>query len=86
MPKYTRLPAISGKKLIKLLQKAGWIVHGRAKHGVALRKRFAERTRVTIVPYTNAPLDDGTLSAILGTKQTSIGKRGLLDLVNKYGI
>jgi predicted RNA binding protein YcfA (HicA-like mRNA interferase family) len=86
MPKYTQLPTISGKKLIKLLQKAGWDVHGRAKHGVALRKRFADRTRVTIVPDTTARLDDGTLSAILGQKQTNIGKRGLLNLINKFGI
>jgi predicted RNA binding protein YcfA (HicA-like mRNA interferase family) len=85
VPKYTQLPSISGKKLIKLLQKAGWIIHGRTRHGVALRKHIADRTRVTIVPDTNAPLDDGTLSAILGFKQTNIGKKGLLDLVNKFG-
>ena len=86
MPRYTQLPVISGKKLIKLLQKGGWVVHGRAKHGVALRKYIVDRTRVTIVPDTNARLDDGTLSAILGFKQTNIGKRDLLDLVNKFGI
>jgi predicted RNA binding protein YcfA (HicA-like mRNA interferase family) len=86
MPHFTQLPTISGKKLIRLLQKAGWIVQRRAKHGVALTKRFTDRTRVTIVPDTNTPLDDGTLSAILGYKQTGIGKKGLLDLVNKFGI
>jgi len=86
MPKYTRLPAISGKKLIKLLTKAGWVVHGRTKHGVALKKPFADRTRVTIVPDTKAILPDGTLSQILGHKQTGIGKAGLLELVNKFGI
>lgn len=86
MVKYTRLPTINGKKLIKLLQKAGWIIHGRAKHGVALRKSYADRTRVTIVPDTSAPLDDGTLSAILGHKQTNIRKKGLLKLINKFGI
>lgn len=86
MPKYTRLPAISGKKLIKLLTKAGWVVHGRTKHGISLKKLFADRTRVTVVPDTNASLDEGTLGAILSHKQTNIGKRGLLDHINKFGI
>jgi predicted RNA binding protein YcfA (HicA-like mRNA interferase family) len=84
--KYTRLPTITGKQLIKLLQKAGWIVHGRTKHGVSLRKRFSDRTRVTIVQDTRADIPEGTLSDILGQKQTGIGKKGLLELVNKYGI
>lgn len=86
MPKYTQLPTISGKKLVKLLRKDGWVVQRRAKHGVALVKRFSGRIRVTIVPDSVARLDDGTLSAILGSKQTRIGKKGLLDLVNKHGI
>jgi len=86
MVKYTKLPAISGKKLIKLLKKDDWIIHAQTRHGVALRKSFSDRTRVTIIPDTSASLDDGTLSAILGSKQTGIGKRGLLGLVNKWGL
>ncbi len=86
MPKYTRLPAISGKKLIKLLQKDGWIIHRRTHHGVALRNKIGDRTRVTVVQDTKATLPDGTLSKILGQDQTRIGKKGLLDLINKYGI
>ncbi len=86
MPKYTRLPPLSGKKLIKLLEKDGWSTKRRARHGVALAKEFADRVRVTVVPDSNATLDDGTLGAILGAKQTNIGKAGLLDLVNKYGV
>ena len=86
MVKYTKLPATSGKKLIKLLQKDGWIIHRRAQHGVALRKRFSDRTRVTVIPDTRASLDEGTLFAILGLKQTGIGKRGLLRLVNSWGL
>jgi len=86
MPKYTQLPALSGRQLIELLQKDGWIPQRRAKHGVALAKHFEDRTRVTIIPDTNASLDDGTLAAILGVKQTSIHKKGLLDLVNKFGL
>ncbi len=86
MKKYTKLPAISGKKLIKLLQKDGWIVKRQAQHGVALAKAISDRTKVTVVPNSVEPLDEGTLLAILGSKQTSIGKKGLLDLVNKFGI
>lgn len=86
MPKYTRAPALSGKQLIKLLQKDGWILKGRTRHGVALAKQFGDRTKVTVIPDTNASLDDGTLAAILGVKQTGIGKKGLLDLLNKFGL
>lgn len=86
MVKYTKIPAINGKKLIKLLVKDGWETKRHAHHGVALGKVFKERTRVTVVPNTTAPLDDGTLLAVLGTKQTGIGKQGLLDLINKHGL
>jgi len=86
MRKYTNLPAIKGSDLIKLLQKDSWNVHGYGTHGVVLWKQFGDRKRVTIVPKTNASLPDGTLSAILGQKQTHIGKEGLLVLINKYGL
>lgn len=83
---YTKIPAISGKKLIKLLKKDAWLVKRQAKHGVALAKTTSDRTRVTVVPDTSASLDDGTLAAILGPKQTGIGKKGLLGILNDFGI
>ncbi len=86
MTKYTKPPAISGKKLIKLLQKDGWEVKRRAQHGIALAKSFGKRTRVTVIPDTRASLDEGTLAAILGPKQTNISKKGLLDIINKFDI
>lgn len=86
MVKYTALPAITGKQLIKLLRKDGWKIHRRTRHGIALIKVMSDRTRVTIVQDTRAPLPDGTISKILGQDQTGIGKRGLLNLINKYGI
>ena len=86
MPKYTKIPAISGKKLIKLLQKDNWVIKRQAQHGIALAKHIGDRTKVTVIPNTNASLDEGTLSAILGPKQTGIGKKGLLNLVNKFGL
>jgi len=86
MTKYTKLPAISGKKLVKLLRKAGWEARRRAQHGVALAKTIGDRTRVTVIPDTRAPLDQGTLAAIPGPKQTNIGKKRLLDLINRFGL
>lgn len=86
MVKYTKLPAISGRKLIKLLQKDGWIIHRRTRHGIALIKVVSGRTKATIVQDTRATIPDGTLSDILGQKQTGISKKGLLDLINEYGL
>jgi len=82
--KYQKIPALTGLELIKLLQKAGWAEHRQATHGVALVKHFREKTKVTIVPKTKATLPEGTLMAILGKKQTGLGKKGLLELLNKY--
>ena len=72
--------------LIKLLQRDGWAIHRRTRHGVALTKKIGDRTRVTIVQNTRATLPDGTLSDILGPDQTGIGRKGLLELTNRYGI
>lgn len=82
--KYTKIPALSGIDLIKLLKKDNWIEQRHSRHGVALIKSFGDRARVTIIPYTTESLPGGTLSEILGPKQTKIGKRGLLNLLNKY--
>ena len=76
---------ISGKRLINLAVKDGWVIKRRARNGVALAKLFNDRTRVTVIPDTRAQLDEGTLSAILGPKQMGIGKKGLAELVGKYG-
>ncbi|OYD14297.1 hypothetical protein CH333_08185 [candidate division WOR-3 bacterium JGI_Cruoil_03_44_89] len=84
--KYTRTPAITGKQLIRLLKKDGWIVARKARHGISLTKYIGGRNKVTVIPDTRASLDTGTLMAILGNKQTSLGKKGLLKLINKHGI
>lgn len=80
------LPAISGKKLIKLLAKDGWINKRKTTHGISLYKKHKDRTRVTIIPNKSDDLPKGTLSAILGPKQTNIGREGLEELIDKYGI
>ena len=83
---YTKIPAISGNQLIKLLQKDSWEPGRKAKHGITLTKSFGNRTRVTFVPNTRASLPIGTLQAILSNKQTGLGKKGLLELLNKHGV
>jgi hypothetical protein len=76
---------ISGKKLIYLAGKDGWVVGRRTRHGRSLTKKFSDRTRVTVIPDTRASLDEGTFAAILGPKQMGIGKKGLAELIEKYG-
>jgi hypothetical protein len=71
--------------LINLLNKNGWAIGRYTKHGVSLAKTFGDRTRVTVIPNTRSSLPKGTLAAILGPKQTGIGTRGLLKLLNKLG-
>jgi predicted RNA binding protein YcfA (HicA-like mRNA interferase family) len=81
-----KLPRISGKQLIRLAVKDDWVIRRRARHGVALTKKLSDRTRVTVIPDSRAELDEGTLSAIIGPKQMGIGKKGLLELINEYGL
>jgi predicted RNA binding protein YcfA (HicA-like mRNA interferase family) len=81
-----KLPRVRGKQLIRLVVQDGWIIKRRATHGVALSKKFGNRNRVTVIPDSRAELDEGTLAAIIGPKQMGIGKQGLLELIDKYGI
>jgi predicted RNA binding protein YcfA (HicA-like mRNA interferase family) len=79
----TKLPAISGIELIRLLKKDDWQEGRRARHGITMTKRFDNKTRVTLIPTKGSSLPRGTLSAILGDKQTGLGKNGLLKLIEK---
>lgn len=82
---HAKLPAVSGRQLIRLLKKDGWQEGRQATHGKSLTKRFGDRTRVTVVPTKRSSLPEGTLNAILGDKQTGIGKNGLLNLLKRFG-
>jgi predicted RNA binding protein YcfA (HicA-like mRNA interferase family) len=82
--KYQKIPALNGFELIKILKKDGWIEHRQTTHGIALKKRIDDRTRITIVPKTRADLPTGTLMAILGEKQTGLGRSGLLQLLSRH--
>jgi len=81
-----KLPAITGNQLIKLLKRDDWFEVRRTNHGASLAKQFRTRNRVTVVPTKNESLPIGTLSAILGPKQTGLGKTGLQKLLEKFGI
>jgi len=83
---YTNLPALTGRQLIKLLRKDGWVTGRKSRHGRTLTKKFGAAVRVTFVPEKSSPLPDGTLSQIMGVKQTGLGKAGLLALLNRYGL
>lgn len=82
----SKLPAISGKKLVNLLKKDGWIEGRRATHGLTLTKKFKDKTRVTFIPTKGKSLPKGTLMAILGDKQTGLGKEGLFELIRRFGL
>jgi hypothetical protein len=84
--RYTEVPAITGFQLIRLLEKGGWEPGRKSDHGRTLRKNFPDKTRVTVIPEKKSSLVDNTLSLILGPLQTGIGKHGLLELINKYGL
>ncbi len=86
MTEYRKIPAISGKQLIKLLIKDGWIIKRRKGDHVSLAKDFTNRKRVTVIKNTAESIPRGTRMAILGKKQTNLGKKGLIRLLNKYGL
>lgn len=82
------LPAITGPQLIRLLEKDGWENKRHANHGDALVKYFPKRkkTKVAIVPTKSRSLPQSTLNRILSVKQTGIGRKGLLKLIEKYSL
>jgi predicted RNA binding protein YcfA (HicA-like mRNA interferase family) len=83
---YSKPPAITGPQLIKLLKKDGWEDGRKATHGRTMTKRTGDKTKVTFIPERREPLIDKTLGQILGLEQTGIGKAGLADLIEKYGL
>ena len=75
MPK---LPVISGKELIRVLKKAGFVEVRRKGSHVSLQKVTAEKTFKTVVPL-HRELAKGTLLDIL--HQTGLNKDELIELL-----
>lgn len=80
------IPALSGAQLFLLLKCDGWKPHSCSDAHVSVKKRIEGRYVVAPIPMSNASLPQGTLSGILGSKETRIGRRGLVRLLNKYGL
>ncbi len=72
------LPAISGRELIRALQRAGFAVFRQKGGHVSLEKRPAEGCWRTIVPL-HREIRPGTLSDIL--KQTGLSEEELQALL-----
>ena len=77
------LPAVSGKKLIKLILKDGWVHFGANDHGLSFYKNFPSGKRITCIQDKSRSLAPSTLAQILGPKQTGLGRKGLLRLLAK---
>ncbi len=71
-----KLPVISGKKLIKFLNKNGFEVVGRKGSHVRMKKKTLGKALVTVVPL-HKRLDPGTLLEIL--KQCEIPKEKAME-------
>ncbi len=77
MPK---LPIISGKELLKLLSKKGFIPDRQKGSHVIVKKRLPDKVIVTVVPL-HKRLDPGTLLAIL--KQAGIEREEFEQLLRE---
>lgn len=82
-----RLPRITGDQLIRLLERDGFVFHRQRGSHISLRKPIPDgRTLVAVVPATRQLLPTGTLMAILGPKQTNLGRDYLIELIEEYGL
>ena len=75
MPK---LPSISGERLVRALERAGFVELRQKGSHVSLEKRTPEQVFRTVVPQ-HATLAKGTLSDIL--RQAGLSVEQLLDLL-----
>lgn len=79
-------PAVTGVQLMDLLELDGWTRGRRTNHGVFFSKENpGERIpRSTVIPDKPGSLPAGTLGATLGVKQTSLGRDGHRNLINRH--
>lgn len=77
---------ISGRRLIRLLEREGWTLGRETRHGIFVSRRFpGDRfPRTTVIPNKTTDLGDRTLGAILSVRQTGLGRVGLQNLIDKY--
>ena len=77
------LPSVSGEELIQLLEKDGWVQGRRTTHGISMSKVVNGERKVTTIPTKSKVMPEGTLMAILGSKQTGLMRKGFIDLYNR---
>ena len=75
---YMKLPTISGRELIKLLEKRGFKIVGHKGSHVRIKKITSEKILISVVPLCKS-LAPGTLLAIL--KQCDLERE---DLFKKH--
>jgi hypothetical protein len=81
------IPAISGKQLIRLFRPDDWEQLRRVRHGIAFARTGPDgNRRVTVIPDKRGPLPAGTLAAILGPRQSGLGRDGLLAMIQRHGL
>jgi len=74
----TKLPSVSGERLVRALKRAGFEVLRQKGSHVALERRVGEKTFRTVVPQ-HSTIAKGTLSDIL--KQAGLTIQDLLELL-----
>jgi predicted RNA binding protein YcfA (HicA-like mRNA interferase family) len=74
----SKLPVISGREIVKVLTKIGFVIVGRRGSHVRLKRRRAEQTLIVIVPM-HRELARGTLRSIL--RQANLTTDDLLRLL-----
>ena len=80
------IPTLKGRELYRLLIADGWKFQRHTRHGDFLTKKFEDKNRTTLVKNDGRDIPNGTLAAILGQKQTGLGRDGLLRLIERRGL
>src|SRR5262249_25769674 len=79
----TAVPPLTGKQLLRLLRHDGWAAAGKAPYGarrIALTKKVGQRTMIAVLAAKRDVIPETALTAILGPKQSGLGKPGLAKL------
>jgi predicted RNA binding protein YcfA (HicA-like mRNA interferase family) len=74
-----KLPRLSGKEVIKILSKVGFVSARQKGSHVILKKKTENETMTTVVPL-HKEVDRGTLLEII--RQAGLQRRQFLELVN----
>ena len=81
------LPALTGVQLIRLFRQDGWSEKPKqTREGVFFYKHFPEGMRRTVISPKRRPLTPGLLAAIIGPKQSGIGREGLAAMIEQHGL